>query len=194
MIRYKKVCGVQVDLRVFTAKFCCDYEKCKGACCNEPIQGVELNGGGLSEREAAEILFHRDEIAALCVESDRPIVHNQPVSKDNGEFFTTLIKDRCVLCDMNKGCVLKIANKSIPDIDIPISCQLYPIVWETTDKSEVLKIEDTFDEYCQWGYKKGEADNVSIIDFLKVPLIRSFGEQFFYKLKTIQRTITNGNK
>lgn len=64
---YVEIDGIQVDSKIFRVKFCCDYEKCKGACCNQPLPGVELNGGALSDYDAAEILYHRRALSLYCV-------------------------------------------------------------------------------------------------------------------------------
>lgn len=183
--------GIQVDSRILTAKFCCDYEKCKGACCNQPLQGVELNGGALSDYDAAEILLHRKALSFLCDEDDQQVAREYPVSKDRGEFYTTLHKSKCVFCSMQKGtCVLKTAKeKKIADIDIPLSCQLYPILWEVYPDYERLVVGDVFDEYCILGYDKGKRENVFLIDFLRVPLIRGFGEKFYSMLKEVQKKL-----
>lgn len=59
MTNYKEIDGIQVDTKIFTVKFCCDYEKCRGACCYQDIPDVDLNGGALSDYEAANILLYR---------------------------------------------------------------------------------------------------------------------------------------
>lgn len=183
-----KIDNILVDDKVFTTKFSCDYEKCKGACCNKPVPGVELLGGALSEYDAAEILLHRKDISLLCDKEDQDIVCDRPVSKFNNSFYTTLHKDKCVLCNMKKGtCALKIAKYlGVADIDIPLSCQLYPILWEVdTDDVESFTVGDIFSD-CKYGYAKGEKENTYLIDFLKVPIIRGLGENFYNKLKEEQ--------
>lgn len=192
MSGYIEVDGIQVDGRILTAKFCCDYEKCKGACCNQPLPGVELNGGALSAYDAAEILYHRRALSTLCEDADRHVVLEQPVSKDAGVFFTTLREDKCVFCNMQTGtCVLKTAKeRHIADIDIPLSCQLYPILWVEYPTYEALKLGDLYDEnYCEHAYIKGEREGVFLIDFLKGAIIRAFGKAFFNKLKDTQKTL-----
>lgn len=180
-----------VDTRILTAKFCCDYDKCKGACCNQPLLGVELNGGALSDYDAAEILYHRRALSTLCEDADRPTVNEQPVTKDGDTFYTTLRKDKCVFCNMHEGtCVLKSAKeKHIADIDIPLSCQLYPILWVVYPTYEALKLGDLYDaEYCVYAYEKGKREGVFLIDFLRSALVRAFGEAFFSKLKEAQKS------
>lgn len=185
---YTTVNKLNVDNRLFTAKFCCDYEKCKGACCYQPLSDTELNGGQLSDYEAADILFYRKQLSSLCEEECQQMTLEQPVSKDGDTFYTTLQKERCVFCDLKKGiCVLKIAKKSIPSIDIPLSCQLYPLIWSAFPSYEQLQIGDIYDEYCVHGYEKGEIENIFMLDFLRPPLVRAFGEDFFLKLKRLQK-------
>lgn len=187
-----KIDGIYVDERILTAKFCCDYEKCKGACCSQPLPGVELNGGALSAYDAAEILYHRRALSTLCEDADKQVAIEHPVSKDGGVFYTTLRNDKCVFCNTQKGtCVLKIAKeKHIADIDIPLSCQLYPILWVEYPTYEALKLGDLYDaEYCIYAYEKGKREGIFLIDFLKDAIIRAFGKSFFYKLKEKQKTL-----
>lgn len=190
--RATKVGDIWVDNRIFTTKFCCDYEVCKGACCNQPLEGVSLSGGSLSNKEAAEILYHRRALSLLCEKEDQQIVLEQPVVKEEGLFYTTLRKDKCVLCNMKQGgCSLKVAKvKGITDVGIPLSCQLYPIIVDEDFTS--LELSDLFDSFCKCAYEKGEREGVYLIDFLKVPLIRGFGELFFEKLKVCQNFFLHG--
>lgn len=189
MEHYVEIDGIQVDSKIFTAKFCCDYTKCKGACCYIPIPDVELNGGALSDYEAAEILFNRKEISSLCDKEDQQLAEEQPVSKYEDTFYTTLREGKCVFSSMCKGtCALKIAkDEKIGNVDIPLSCQLYPIVWEVYPTYECLRVENIFDMICICGYEKGEQKGIFMLDFLKAPLIRSLGEEFYSKLKDMQQ-------
>lgn len=187
---YTEIDGIQVDSKVFTAMFACDYEKCKGACCNQPIHDVELNGGELTDCEAAEILYNKDEIASLCYGYAASLVRERPVYKDGETFYTRVFEDKCVLCNMKRGtCALKLAkDKGICGVDIPLSCQLYPILWEAFPTYERLSVGDIFDkDYCVHGYAKGKREKVYLLDFVKDALIRAFGEDFYTKLKEVQK-------
>ena len=187
MRSYVVVHGVRVDHKIFSTKFCCDYEKCKGACCHQPLLGVSLLGGKLLDNEAAEILYHRKLLAPLCQEEDRKIVTEHPVDKEDSLFFTPLNAGRCVFCNLQKGtCVLKGVKADNTDIDIPIHCSLYPIVWETSPV-ESLEIGNIYDEYCIYGYEKGARENVYLLDFAKIPLVKNFGTKFYAELKRLQK-------
>ena len=193
-MNYIQVGNVKVDPKIFGAKFCCDYDKCKGACCSQPIQDVELNGGVLTDREAAEILYQRTSLSFLCDERDRGVAYQRPVNKDGGYFYTTLREEKCVFCSLEKGtCVLKLAHeKEVADIDIPLSCSLYPLVWEQHSGYSTLEIGDLFDkDYCMHGYIKGKREGVFLLDFLRKPLIRAFGLPFYDLLKREQDNFLN---
>lgn len=192
---YVKIRGKMVATEILTAKLSCDYEKCKGACCNASSAddpNLELVGGYLSDYEAAEIVIHRKELASLCDHDVTKEVLEHPVIDDGNAFYTSLKgkNGKCLLCSLEKGtCVLKLAHKKNPNINIPISCQLYPILWTTDENdTEWVKLGHTFDaRFCHFAYEKGKAENVYLIDFLEDAIKRSFGEKFFTALKWEQQ-------
>lgn len=190
MICVTEINGVLVENKIFTTKFCCDYESCKGACCNKPVEGVELLGGYLSPDEAAEILYSRNRLSVLVEDADEQLVKDYPVQKVDGEFYTSCRGDKCLFCHMGFGtCVLKEARKlKAADIDIPYSCNLYPLIHEESNGKQLLKLGHTFDkDYCKSAYEKGKRENVYLIDFLKDAIIRGFGEAFWNSLKEVQQ-------
>lgn len=190
MICYTDIDGVLVENKIFTTKFACDYETCKGACCNKSTED-EMLGGYLSPDEAAEILYSRNKLAALVEDSDEELVKNTPVQKFDGEFYTTLKEQKCVFCHMGFGlCVLKEAKKlKAADVTIPYSCELYPLIHTEKDGVQQLTLGKTFDKdgFCKSSYEKGKREGIYIIDFLKVPIIRGFGENFWSMLKDAQK-------
>lgn len=186
---FTEIEGVKVENKIFTAKFICDYEVCKGYCCNGAVSDVELNGGFLSDYEAAEIQYKRKEIMQFCDKSDRGIIEDSPVQKYGNEFFTSLNQDRCVFsCTRVGGCALKVTKeKGITDVGIPLSCHLYPLSWEVRDSEDYLILDDVFGDACKCGYEKGKREGVYLIDFLKDAIIRAFGEKFYTELKEVQQ-------
>ena len=187
-MRFINVRGVDVDDRVLTTKFSCDYAICKGACCNKPLPGVELNGGDLTAYEAAKILLNREELSKLCDATESEITARNPVMENDGVFYTTLHDSKCVLCNMKLGeCALKIAERErVTDIGVPLSCQLYPLLLDVKDGRKILTIGDVFGEWCDCGYERGKRKNIFMIDFLKGAIIRGFGKSFYDKLKKLQ--------
>lgn len=190
-MNFIEINGVKVESRILTTKFACDYEVCRGCCCHKPLPGVALNGGALSDYDAAEILLKRKELSELCDDEDKDIVADRPVSKYDGDFYTTICKDKCVLSSMKLGgCVLKLSEqRKVTDIGIPLSCQLYPLLWEVRGSDDYLVLGNVFGDWCDCGYKRGEREETYIIDFLKDAIVRGFGEEFYSKLKEAQKDI-----
>lgn len=86
------------------------------------------------------------------------------------------------------GCSLKVTKeKGITDIGIPLSCQLYPLLWEVKDSEDYLTLGNVFGDLCKCGYEKGKREGIYLIDFLKDAIIRAFGEKFYTELKEVQQ-------
>lgn len=183
--------GIEVESRILTTKFACDYGVCRGGCCYASVPGESLNGGALSAYDAAEILLRRRELAPMCDPDVTDIVKETPVTKDMDCFYTTLCGDKCVLVSMTRGeCALKTSQREgVTDIGIPLSCQLYPLLWEVGEQCDRLVIGDVFGDLCNCGYERGEREGIYIIDFLKDAIIRGFGEEFYSELKKAQKNV-----
>lgn len=179
--------GIYVENTIFSVEFACDYEKCKGACCYAEVEGVELEGGSLTSQEAMDIRKYRRTLSYFCDKSRAPQVVAKPVYSSGGKWFVSLNENsECVLLNMKKGtCACKLAHKagSFP-FDIPVACQLYPIVFHTADGDRFITLQNTFEEMCECGYEKGEREHIRVFEFCKQALIRSFGEDFYKALET----------
>jgi len=76
--------------------------------------------------------------------------------------------DHCCLCALEKICK-------------PISCALYPIREKTfSDGTVALNYHQW--AICQCGREKGKALHLPVYQFLKGPLVRRFGEQWYQEL------------
>lgn len=172
-----KIGEVEVSEDIFTAKFSCDYEKCKGYCCwaEKADDGQDLLGANVTKREGAKLLA--TPLQTLKMYSDATF--RKPV-KDG---FIRVCDNKCIFANRD-GCGLKKAENDGLGLKIPISCQLYPMIWDIDENNnEVLYIEHLYDSRCQHGYEKGERENVLLIDFLKDALIRLHGIDFYKALK-----------
>lgn len=156
--------------------FCCDYDKCKGYCCWGDSSEY-IYGGSLSRYEALNIRKYRDDIAKLTKQENRPLVYSKPVVQ-TGRFYNTRLNSKmeCIFC--NDGCVLKNMKDSFP-LDIPVSCELYPIIAEKDNGVLYLKLDKDGFDICSTGYENGKIKNILLTDFLKRPLVRLAGEKFY---------------
>ena len=65
----------------------------------------------------------------------------------------------------------------------PISCHLYPIRVEELDNSSFKKLEYDKWDICSAACTKGKKLSVPIYKFLKGPLIRKYGTEFYEKME-----------
>lgn len=176
-------------------KFVCDLNACKGACCVEGDSGAPL------EDDELEILdsIYKKVKPFLRKEGIKAIEEQGTyVKDDDGEFVTPLVNGaECayVIFD-EKGitkCGIELAwEKGKVNYRKPISCQLYPIRVSKTKAGDALN-------YHQWPICKpactcGDKLNVKVYRFLKEPIIRKYGEEFFAQLAEADQLLEDEKK
>ncbi len=176
---------------VITEFFCCDYEKCKGVCCiigdsgapleENEIEEIEKNypfyAEGLSE-EAREII---DKKGFFDIDIDGDLV--TPLCSGEECVFTKIMPDKSCRCEMEwqylkgKGSFRK-----------PISCQLYPIrVSKLSNGMDALNLHRW--HICKDAYIKGKKEGLRVYEFLREPLIRLYGEEFYSALSELAKSL-----
>jgi hypothetical protein len=179
-----------VSIDLFEKKFVCDLTACKGACCIEGDAGAPLTFEEVSimEDDLEKIKpFMRPEGIAAVEETGVFYMDwdNEPVS--------TLVNEKeCAFVTFDeKGtalCAIEQAHKAgKTEFKKPISCHLYPI--------RVKKYNDfTALNYNEWNICKsacacGDKLDVKVYKFLKEPIVRAFGEEFFTELESVDKEI-----
>jgi hypothetical protein len=71
----------------------------------------------------------------------------------------------------------------------PISCHLYPIRTKKFDQYTALNYEKW--DICEPACACGEQLDVPVYKFLKEPLIRAFGQDFYKELEIVSRELEN---
>ena len=176
--------GVRVHTEVFTTKFACDYQVCKGGCCYvENDKGIVYEGCEITEDEESLILSNTATLGGLLEKDGRCLPKKCTYEKDGEHYITCDAKGRCCL-QLSTGCALREAQrKDLIDYGNPIACDLYPLV--VTKMGRVhLRVGNYYDEFhlCDAAYERGERENIYLIDFCKDALIRHFGGDFYGKL------------
>jgi len=162
-------------------KFACDLLKCKGACCSLPGG----RGAPLLDSEIDEIRKALPAVVPLLSDEKKKTVEETGFYEGHsGDYATTCVDDEdCVFVYREKGiakCAIERAyNDGEIDFKKPISCHLYPIRVSKFG-GDVLRYHHIPE--CDPAEKKGESEKVSVIDFLKDALVRSYGDQWFDKL------------
>jgi hypothetical protein len=178
-----------ISTQIFDKKFVCDLNSCKGACCVEGDAGAPLTW------EEVEIIqenlekikpFMRQEGIEIIAKSDVFYLdeEDQPV--------TSLVNQKeCVFVQFENGiakCSIEQAHKEGSlSFKKPISCHLYPIRLKKFNDYTAMNYEEW--DVCKPACSCGEQLNVPVFKFLKEPLIRAFGEEFYSELEQVSKEI-----
>ena len=175
---------------IITEYFCCDYEKCKGACCIEGDAGAPV-----TLEEISEIENSLDEVWDELSASAQTVIDKQGVaySDRDGDLVTSIVGGRdCVFtCYENGSCLCALETAFIQGkttFSKPISCSLYPI----RDKQfshGMIGLNYHRWEVCKDAVIKGKNNNIRVYEFLKEPLTRRFGSQWYEELQELAKTV-----
>ena len=179
---------IQIDDKLisedlFSEEFVCNLAKCKGICC------VEGDAGAPLDEEETHIL---DEIypkikSYLRPEGIQAIEEQGIYTLDfEGDLVTPLVNNaECayVIFDekgYTKCAIEKAYEDGVIDWQKPISCHLYPI--RITEYSNFSAINYHEWDICSDACTLGKELGVKVYQFLKKPLIRKYGEEFYQTL------------
>jgi len=181
---------VAVEGSLLDRKFACDVLKCKGACCSLPGG----RGAPLLDSEVGQIADILREVLPMLSEEKRRIISDFGFYEgDPGDYATTCVDDEdCVFVYRENGIAKCGIERAFNDGKInfrkPISCHLYPIRVNKFG-GDILRYHQIPE--CKPAVKKGETENVDVIDFVKDALIRLYGEGWYDKL--VVNVSTNGD-
>ena len=174
---------------IITEYFCCDYEKCKGACCIEGDAGAPV-----TLEEISEIENSLDEVWDELSASAQTVIDKQGVaySDRDGDLVTSIVGGRdCVFtCYENGSCLCALEKAFIQGKTTfckPISCSLYPIR-EKQFSNGMIGLNYHRWEVCKDAVIKGKNNNIRVYEFLKEPLTRRFGSQWYEELQEMAKT------
>lgn len=168
-----------VSVDIVNKMFVCELNKCKGACCVEGDAGAPLE---LEELAILEDIF--DEVLPYLSENGKKAIAEKGLYEvdQDGDFCTTTVGNReCVFAIYDKG-ILKCGIEQAyldkkTDFKKPISCHLYPIRISKTDHYMILNYSKW--NICAPACSNGAELGVPIYKFLKEPLIRKFGAEWY---------------
>lgn len=163
--------------------FVCNLEACKGACCVEGDLGAPL------EEEELQILeAEYQNIKPFLTAAGQQAIEQQGLYiKDwEGDYSTTTINDReCAYALYDERGILKCGIEQAylagaTSFKKPVSCHLYPIRITKYEGFEALNYDrwNICNPACSFGANLG----VRIYQFLKEPLVRKYGEEWYGEL------------
>lgn len=164
--------------------FVCNLEKCKGACCVEGDSGAPLN------KPELKIL---EEIYPLV----KPYMTPEGIAtvEEYGTWVEDLDGDLTTPCvGGNKECAYVMWENGISKCAIekaylegkinwkkPISCHLYPIRITAYPEFDILNYDRW--HICSPACSFGNSLKVPVYKFLKEPLVRKYGEDWYKELE-----------
>ena len=169
---------------ILTEYFCCDLEACKGICCVEGDSGAPLTLDEVGEME--NVL---DEVWPDLSAQAQSVIDRQGVAYTDaeGDLVTSIVKGRdCVFtCYGTDGCCYCASDKAFREgrtaWDKPLSCALYPIREKRLSNGTVALNYHRW-KVCECAVRKGRELQLPVYRFLKEPLIRRFGQEWYDEL------------
>ena len=179
---------VLLSSEILTEMFCCDLSACKGQCCVEGDAGAPV-----TLDEIAEIEECVDTVWGDLSASAQSVIDKQGVAytDQEGDLVTSIVRGKdcvftyygelggipdCCLCALEKA-----FRAGRTTFCKPVSCALYPIREKRLGEGLVGLNYNRW-AVCKAAIVKGNEENVYLYQFLKDPLIRRFGKEWYQEL------------
>lgn len=185
--------NILVSDDVVGKQFVCDLNKCKGGCCEEGDAGAPL------EDEELEIVLEMYEKIRpyLSIESIKEVEKKGKYvyNREFGWVTPTLGNDNeiCVYGNRDEKGIIKCAfEQAYYDGVIPwkkpISCHLFPVISQKGKHGDYEKVNyEPREKLCNPACGLGKKLQVPTYEFLKEPLIRKYGEEFYKALDKVAK-------
>lgn len=179
-----------VSTQIFERQFVCDLTACKGACC------IEGDGGAPLTKEEIQIIEENlPQILPFMRPEGIAAVEAFGVAYEDQDFepATTLVDGKeCAFVYFDhsntaKCAIEKAQREGKIDFIKPLSCHLYPI--RTKQFNDYLALNYEKWDICEPACACGEKLEVPVFKFLKEPLIRAFGSEFYQELEVVAREL-----
>ncbi len=185
--------NVLISDEVVQKQFVCDLAKCKGGCCEEgdagaPLEATELD---LMVELYEKIKPYLTPESILEIERKGKYVYH----KEFGWVTPTLGSDHeiCVYGTRDEKGIIKCAfEQAFYDGVIgwkkPISCHLFPVISKKGKSGNYDRINyEPREKLCNPACGLGKKLKVPVYEFLKEPLIRLYGEEFYKALEAVAK-------
>lgn len=167
-----------IDTAIVSARFACDLQKCRGACCTMPGP----KGAPLLEKEILEIETAFPVIKKYLGEEHLQTIDERGLVERSGNAITTTCHEyrACVFVTYEQGIAKCAFEKAYWNKEItwrkPLSCHLFPI---RIDRGFLDHLRYESIPECSAAVTRGRSENVFLSDFLKDPLIRLYGPAWY---------------
>lgn len=177
---------IQIDNKlisedIFSEEFVCNLSKCKGACCVEGDVGAPLDQ---SETDILDRIY--PQVKPYLTQAGINAIEEQgtwTIDPADNDYVTPMVNGgECAYVIFDEKGVTKCGiEKAYEDGAVewqkPISCHLYPIRVNEYSTFTALNYHDW--KICSDACELGKELQVPIYKFLKTPLIRKYGDEFY---------------
>jgi hypothetical protein len=181
-----------VSTDLLEKRFVCDLNACKGACCVEGDAGAPLKMSEISMLESV-----LDDVKPYMTDEGLKAVEKSGVfymDADNDPVTTLMEGGACAFTSFDADGTAKCGiEQAYYDKKVkwkkPLSCELFPIRVKEYTKFTAVNYEEI--DICKPACACGDQLNVPVYRFLKTPIIRAFGEEFFNELVEAEKALVN---
>jgi len=179
--------------KIISEQFVCDLSKCKGACCVDGDAGAPLD-----RKELQHIDEVYDAVLPYLNQNSLDEIRKQGRYVYNSEYgwVTPTIESKiCVYGIVDDNGIVKCGiEQAYLDGKVkwkkPISCHLFPIiVKKSKDGITEFANYEPREDHCKAACSLGKQLKVPVYEFLKEPLIRKFGNDFYEALEATAQHI-----
>lgn len=173
-----------ISLDLLEERFVCDLVSCKGACCIEGDSGAPLEDNEIEIIEELMPLIWDD-----LSDVSKKVIEKQGVfyiDEDN-EPVTSIVSGReCVFTFTDENGICKCAiekayREGKTDFYKPVSCHLYPVRLQKYKSFTAVNFHKW--NICDCALVLGSKLKVPAYVFLKEPLVRKFGKEWYEQLE-----------
>ena len=179
--------------KIISEQFVCDLSKCKGACCVDGDAGAPLD-----RKELQHIDEVYDAVLPYLNQNSLDEIRKQGRYVYNSEYgwVTPTIESKiCVYGIVDNNGIVKCGiEQAYLDGKVkwkkPISCHLFPIiVKKSKDGVTEFANYEPREDHCKAACSLGKQLKVPVYEFLKEPLVRKFGNDFYEALEATAQHI-----
>jgi hypothetical protein len=190
--------NVLISDEVVKAQFVCDLMKCKGGCCEDGDAGAPL------EKHELELINEvYDAVKPYLTEEGIKWIERHgryQYDKDFGWVTPTIQGKMCVYGFRDQYGIIKCGiEQAYRDGKIPfkkpISCHLYPVIVNRGKKGQFDRVNyEPREKLCNPACVQGRKLKVPVYQFLKEPIIRCFGQEFYDALDKVAHDYSTTEK
>ena len=179
-----QVGDVVVSLDVFREKFICNLKACKGECCIEGDAGAPVELDEIAKlEEVLPVIWEELSPEARAIIDKQGVVYTD----QEGDIVTSIVNNKdCVFtCYDEKGYCYCAIEKAYREGKVNfykrVACLLYPS--GVGDYGPYKAVNYNRWDICKAAVLLGKKEDVPVYKFLKEPLIRKFGEEWYRELE-----------